>query len=91
MGTPNPPWQWWVGQYFSYDFSHGVGQSAQALTRCDAKQGFAAAHLGGSGTHLGGIWVACRRYWGIFGKSWLTYLMIRCIKNVGLVIWGMKG
>ena len=66
MGTPNPPWQWRVGQYFSYDFSHGVGQSALDLARCDAKQGFAAAHLGGSGTHLGGIWGACRRYLGGF-------------------------
>ena len=45
MGTPNPPWQWWVGQYFSYDFSHGVGQSAVALVRCDAEQGSAAAHF----------------------------------------------
>ena len=31
----------------SYDFSHGVGQSAQALVRCDAEQGSAAAHFGG--------------------------------------------
>ena len=47
MGTPNPPWQWWVGQYFSYDFSHGVGQSAHGLVRCDAEQGSAAANFGG--------------------------------------------
>ena len=32
----------------SYDFSHGVGQSAQGLTRCDAEQGSAAAHFGGN-------------------------------------------
>ena len=74
MGTPNPPWQWWVGQYFSYDFSHGVGQSALGLVRCDAKHGFAAAHLRGLWEafgrfwkHLGGIWGACRRYLGVFG------------------------
>ena len=24
-------------------------------------------YLGGSGTHLGGIWGACRRYLGVFG------------------------
>ena len=34
-------------QCFSYDFSHGVGQSARTLVRCDAEQGSAAAHFGG--------------------------------------------
>ena len=71
MGTPNPPWQWWVGQYFSYDFSHGVGQSAQTLVRCDAEQGSAAAHLGGIweafGRSLGGIWEVLGRIWEAFG------------------------
>ena len=44
----------------SYDFSHGVGQSAQGLARCDAEQGSAAAHLGPQSSQKGGRKVAER-------------------------------
>ena len=44
----------------SYDFSHGVGQSAHGLVRCDAEQGSAAAHSGGhedaNGSDMGAKW-----------------------------------
>ena len=47
-------------QCFSYDFSHGVGQSAVGLARCDAEQGSAAAHSGGhedaNGSDMGAKW-----------------------------------
>ena len=73
MGTPNPPWQWWVGQYFSYDFSHGSGGYRHALVRCDAEQGSAAAHLGGLWEAFGRLWEAFGKLWGAFGRLWEAF------------------